>query len=211
MIFLSLIKKPYQRTSHFKNKLKWLVIFTLGNLLINIPFTFLLEFGEDTDLEDFINELNLFQQFTLIAALPAIFEELIFRYPLRLKGFSIGIIFFAAIPISILSLLNLSQTAFYLCGFVLVMYMLLRKQIKLKLSNGKYSTFVFYSISFLFAISHLDNFSNDPLITKVVLVFLALISAIFFGLIRIHIGFKYAVLSHFFYNITIISLSYLVP
>ncbi len=187
------------------------MIFTLGNLTINIPFVFLLDFGEATDLENFIDKLSFVEQIISIAILPAIFEEFVFRYPLHLKNYSVDIIFLCTIPFSMFSLFNFSQKSFYLGALVLVLYVISRKRIKPKFSNKKNLTFVFYGTSFLFAISHLGNFSSDPLITTIILLLLSFVSALFFGLIRIHIGFKYAVLSHFFYNATIVALSYVAP
>lgn len=211
MIFLSIIKNPFYQTSHFKNKLKWLVIFTFGNLLINIPIIFLLEFGESTEFEDFIDKLNLLQQILLIAVLPAIFEELIFRYPLCLKGIGSDIIFFVTIPFTIFLLFDVSQKSLYLSVLLVLIYIFLRKKIRLQLSTKNNLITVFYGMSLLFALSHIGNYSNDPLSTKVIMTFLVFVSAIFFGLVRIHIGFKYAILSHFFYNTILLLLSHVTP
>jgi hypothetical protein len=209
VIFLSIIKNPFSQANHFKNKLRWLVIFTLGNLLINIPFAFLLEFGEAPISEEFFNNLNLFQQFILAAVIPAIFEEYIFRYPLCLKKHSFNIIFLLSIPFTILLVFNFSQISFYLIVLSIIIYTVLKNKIRLLLSNKNNSIIVFYGMSILFALSHTGNYSSDPISTKVVMTFLVFVSAIFFGLTRIHIGFKYAILSHFFYNTIIIILSHI--
>lgn len=207
MIFLSLIRNPYQQTSHFKNKLKWLVIFTFGNLLINIPFVFLLDFTEDSGIENFIDKLSFIEQLIFIAALPAFFEEFIFRYPLNLKAYSIDIIFILTIPFSILSITNFSQNSLYVCPLLVLLYLIFKKFIQHIISKMN-RLFVFYGVALLFATSHTGNFLADPILTTIVLLILAFISGVLFGLVRVHVGFKHAILSHFFYNATIVCIGH---
>lgn len=209
-MILPLLNNPFQTSIHFENKLKWVAILTFVNLLINIPFVFLLEFGEANEVEDYLNRLNLAEQFLLIALLPSILEEYLFRYPLNLKTHSINIIFILTIPFSVLSVTNFSQNSLYVCALFIFFYLAFKKFISHTISK-KNKVYVFYGMSLLFAVVHTGNFSGDPILTSTVLIVLTFISAILFGLIRIHIGFKYAVLSHFFYNVTIVGLSYVVP
>ena len=75
----------------------------------------------------------------------------------------------------------------------------------------RYYFVIFYSIAFAFSLIHLTNFDykKTPFILFPVLLTAQFLGGIFLGFIRLKYGFFYCVLSHFWFNFTLLVAKYI--
>lgn len=211
MKLLRFLKRPFYNQNYYNNKIIFLLLFTFVNISINAIAIILLDSNE-IESENIIEKLSIIEQFFLIGILFPIVEELIFRYPLKLNTENIDIIFLLTIPVSIILLFSSNLLLLGILTLIsALLYISFRKQIKKHLIKEATNVFIFYGLAFLFSLCHIDNYSSDSSFTIIIFIILAFISAVLFSIIRMLIGFKYAIWSHVIYNCFFITLNFLYP
>jgi len=211
MKLLRFLKRPFYNQNYYNNKIIFLLSFTFVNISINAIAIILLDSNE-IESENIIEKLSIIEQFFLIGILFPIVEELIFRYPLKLNTENIDIIFLLTIPVSIILLFSSNLLLLGILTLIsALLYISFRKQIKKHLIKEAANVFIFYGLAFLFSLCHIDNYSSDSSFTIIIFIILAFISAVLFSIIRMLIGFKYAIWSHVIYNCFFITLNFLYP
>jgi len=200
---------PFIYQNVFKSKTKWFLIITLLNITVNITIYLLTEQFFNIDKNENIEalfSLNLISQLLLIGLLYPIVEEFLFRYPILLGRNKIAVIFFLTIPFTVLIVSKFSSLGIFTCIIIYLIFFLNSNKVNKYISKRlvKYKQYTFWVLTVLFSICHIYNFSNDTIEVIVIFTCLTFFSSILFGLIRIHIGFKYAIFSHMIYNCTII-------
>ena len=211
MKLLRFLKRPFYNQNYYNNKIIFLLLFTFVNISINAIAIILLDSNE-IESENIIEKLSIIEQFFLIGILFPIVEELIFRYPLKLNTENIDIIFLLTIPVSIILLFSSNLLLLGILTLIsALLYISFRKQIKKHLIKEAANVFIFYGLAFLFSLCHIDNYSSDSSFTIIIFIILAFISAVLFSIIRMLIGFKYAIWSHVIYNCFFITLNFLYP
>ncbi|MCL7755113.1 hypothetical protein [Polaribacter sp. Z022] len=205
------LKNPFCKKKSYQNKFIFLLTITFINIIINSIVLLLLD-SNNIESDNVISKLNIIEQFIFIGILFPIVEELIFRYPLKLSRNNIDMIFYLTIPISIILLFssNLITLVILILTFILL-YISFKEKIKDNINKTPTNIFVFYGLAFLFSICHINNYSSDPIHYIIIFFVLAFISGILFSVIRMLIGFKYAVWSHIIYNSFFIILNFLYP
>lgn len=194
-------------TNYFSNKKIFFLLFTLINILINLSIIFI--DLPNNELNNPITKLNFLEKILIIGLLFPVFEEFIYRYPLKINSKSINIIFLFTLPISLFLIFYSYKFISLIIVSVFLFYFLFSRKLKdfILRSNTKYFKWFFFILSILFTLSHISNYSSDSLGIQLFLVFLTFISSILFSIIRVFIGFKHVVFSHIIYNMFFLFLS----
>lgn len=211
MKLLRFLKKPFYNQSYYNNKISFLLIFTFINIFIN-AFAIILLDSNEIEPENIIEKLSIIEQFFLIGILFPIIEELVFRYPLKLNTKNIDAIFLLTIPISIILFFSSNLLLLGILTLTsILLYAFFRKKIQDYLIKNSANVIIFYGLALLFSLCHIDNYSSDPTYIVIIFIILAFISGVLFSVVRMLIGFKYAVWSHIIYNCFFITLNFLYP
>lgn len=195
-----------------KDKTKWFYLLTFFNIFLNFFVVFLLN-SETGKIDEMISKYSIYEQILIIGILAPALEEFIYRFPLIWRKKNIDFVFLITLPFVFYTAINPNiisnidklrvMIVFIFC------YLILRKKIVIKIVDNfsKFFTYIFYGLSILFALSHLENYTDKSFIVASILIFLAFVSSIIFSFIRISIGFKYAVFSHILNNCFFITLN----
>ena len=207
MFIIKFLKNPFHYNNRFKKNIKFFLFITISNILINFISLVLLNINDD-ELNELFNNFSVFEQFLIIGFLFPIIEEILFRYPLQIGLKNLYIIFFITLPICFLLIFGISIFGIIFLIVIIFLFCYFRSKITISLQK-KYFKHIFYGLSLAFSFSHLNNFSSDPLFVKLFMVSLVFVSSLFFGSIRLLIGFKYSIYSHILYNCFFISLNFI--
>jgi len=195
---ISFLKKP-QEPEHYvagwKNKILLLANVFLINIILISFFLFihtiLEEYGllgvEDHRLLDLFRENSTVFVFIVAGLIVPLFEEIIFRYPLKLRSNPFFWIFGLNIKV-----LNPKQR-----------YRTLKK---IATNWRNYYSYIFYGFLLAFAALHLTNFelSTSIIILAPIIVMPQFLTGFFASYLRLHIGFLWGFLLHSLHNITFI-------
>lgn len=209
------------RKSSFTSKVKELFrilfycyVFLLFTHLFTSLVDFIIELQTNFSFNDLINNLqkkasknNPVYFFLIISP---IFEELIFRLPLKVKRINIFIsisLFYSFLYYNFEKLFSLDEILKAL-GFIIVLYLLIFEVLKdsfYELLAGRYYKPYFYFIAIAFGLLHTTNFIAD--VPKQLMPFSFLfalnqvISGVFLGYTRIKIGLPWSIVLHFLFNL----------
>ncbi|WP_367178938.1 CPBP family glutamic-type intramembrane protease [Flavobacterium sp.] len=173
---------------------------------------YIIDFKEGIKIFNYQNnkllKYSLWENVSYILLLGPMIEELISRLYLDLKKRSI-ILTLVCIIIIGLKITNLNfDLKFYFFTFIILIFTLFilnSRQDSIMFFGKKYYSFIFYFSCLTFSFLHFSNYtrvlSDNYIWLLPILVLPQFIMGIFFGYIRIKLGFFWAILLHIFMNI----------
>lgn len=192
----------------FINLLFGITISFLANLLIsNMPF--------QSDLEVDLSQFSPLKLILFAGLLIPLLEEIIFRLPLIWSKINIRISLITALcifGIGLISYHNSVLSTLYIVLFVSVVFSMWIPGVMSWLEQiwKQHFVWLFYSLTLLFALYHLSNyspFSIKLLLVAPILISSQVISSLFLGYIRINFGFVWAIGYHIVWNSMLISVT----
>jgi membrane protease YdiL (CAAX protease family) len=142
-----------------------------------------------------------------------IFEELIFRYPLKHPKYYFFVLvntfyFFASSYFRS----NLYFTGILLLGATFIVLVKIKTPKRIEVFFEKYFLVFFLILNLIFALIHLSNYElgSTKKIFYVILIFPQFVSGLLFGYFRMRFGFIWCIFSHFYHNLIVVGLHYLI-
>lgn len=199
-------------------KIKWLLFLLLFEMPFMLAAVFLHQLlaenglldSENHLVKEFIKDNSRIVIIILLILVGPFIEELIFRLPLRFKKlyfipFTLIILFYAGTLLfkKLHVSLALSIPLFIAIATFLIFYIFNRNMAKKRetILSVNYSLY-FYSVTILFALFHLSNYSYTPslLLFSPIVVLPQFVSGFLFGFIRIKQGFIWGFFLHALHN-----------
>ncbi len=214
---VSFLKKPIfsEANKTIKEKvLSFILILIIDLLLMLVVFTFFFIFKDFLEeafkthkMKELLEELPVWGILILGVIVAPIGEELVFRFVLKYRKWSLYVFMPLLLSISIniiFWIVNIQvnkMVVYFICLALFVIFDFKFSNVIKNIFKYKFH-YLFYFVTILFALVHIQNFtySKSLLILIPLLVLPQLFTGIFLGYLRVKLGFIWSMLLHFSHN-----------